>query len=1443
MSNQYSTTSSSLFLDNMKNNIPNWLDEMSIPVNNNQDNELNILQNDLVREAAFNAYPSVNRTNVSNELRDMSPDKNSSQLILLAKVELAKFLSGKHYTVQAKEVRGKLGNDIELDVEISNIPAKFIFKYNNKGSRLAQNNVFTIANIQNDTSQEAEYPWSAAGFREALDDLRTGHLKTADKAKTYQAYTITLSEVMKRYNGNIRQAMDRVKELLASQEIIGVGSNEFASVYAMDSLFPRLEKVGTVDNAPTFEFVKNIQHVAVKPYSSGEKLVTEAASKLKDLVEDFQIISSFRQDDNLIVNAKILNNGITKVAAFNFDISNDKLDQLNFVQSEGKKIDLTKQNNTDLFNTYQQRNISINNKVNQQIILTKSDIYNKLANVVDKSVIDQLIINWESRNLIWPITTDKFSSEYSFNDLLNQVDTKVLSEQEVKALLQLANKHESNFNRINQKDTGVRNDDEFAIIQQLRLSSLYNRLSQYLDNFTIIEVNDDVTKAILMNFSERGKEKIVVNATYKGNVLDKLKLLGSKVFTDSLKQYKLISKHNTFAKAIFSEKNLFSLLQPLFDNVSKVIELIKENFDLVDIGNGFFASKVPLSVILNYLDKQQLIKPKDEEARKLFLEKLNRNESNFNRVDQKDTGVRNDYELVSSNILRLASMYNYLSTKLDNFTLVGINDTAEQVTLNVDTEHGIEQLTITAQYKDNTLKKIQIPKLANNSIALGLYKKAFKINRPITAKSIFNINMLKTIYSSIFKDTDKAIQLTLDKFASPLQGNYYASSMPIASIIHKLSDNLEILTEEERNNLLNRSSKINDKIITAAYLKDSGHRNINQAIYSSSIRLANVHHALVRNNDKFKITSFNDDITQVELTTNNILGTSKQLYEIEYEVNTPKNIIHVSSFNPQNKTIIEQYQNVHGTQDVTNKAIFSKTMVKAALRPLVKKEQLDDAVNMVINSAVALGNDLFASDKSLVQLLNNIDYYHPEELDVDGNVYRINQKDTGIRDIIFDESLMSLINKASAYLNQKFKDFSLIDAKLDNNHLYYSAKLFDNNSGLVNNIDFNFEIDNGHIKNCNAIVNGKLVPVDEIYQVFAKNDILKKYLEFNSGEKHNGPIVISANQLNTRLKDILSSNQQINKIIDNWEQLGRIKKIASNAFVSDYTLECLLSMSNLMPLDDNILKARLNKKNSLYRVSATYIKDAPSRRLVNDWNDNRYIQFIREWLSKNYFNSKILDANLDDQHLIIKANIVQNGVRTICEFIWDLNDEGRPIKLTKNIPSTDELIKQYISRIPTPIPYHDKVIINIQALIQSLLGLIDRNTVNKALDDYINQGIITKISANQVASQYSISELILKMKQDNIINEQVSKNELVQAARVTSNHHLETVDSTVRPDISGKNELALNEAINKLIDNINIAADNKLITARKQNEWITALKNNVNTVGRVAREFKEYLSR
>ena len=570
MSKSYLTTSSSLFAKNTQNNIPNWIDDMNIT----QDNHFSQLDNvslDFTKLASFMDAPKVSRDGRDYNSRPIINTFQGNRAVLAAKTELARFLTGKHYTCQAYELR----NGVKLEINISNVPATFTFQYNNQAGKLIHASTFTINVVNNDKEGTVSYPFSKAGLNECLDDLKHGRVKTADKAKSYTAYTVTLDEVVKRFNGDARKAMDRVRELIASQDIIGVESNTFATVYAIDSLFPKMKKEGSIDNEPTFEFVNNREHVAVNPNSSAASLILDASKTLKDLFEDFRIYEYHRDNNELTVTADVLLNNKNNRVNFKFGISHDQIDDIQYCEVSGRQLTLEKflkeNHSSNLLNTYIKRMGKTAKRITRGIILTKEKIRSSLQRIASSEIIDAIINNWEERELIIPLNSHTFSSPYSFTDLLNKVDTKLLTADELRQMQRYAQKYTNEIERLEQQDTGRRNDKALIYSKSIRLANLYNKINPYLNQFTFVDSNEDVTKVKLINYSERGAEKLQIVATYKGNFCLSAKVCSKKIVTASLQAYKKrISSKNIFAKSVFTDKMLKQAISGIFKNPNRV---------------------------------------------------------------------------------------------------------------------------------------------------------------------------------------------------------------------------------------------------------------------------------------------------------------------------------------------------------------------------------------------------------------------------------------------------------------------------------------------------------------------------------------------------------------------------------------------------------------------------------------------------------------------------------------------------------------------------------------------------------------------------------------------------------------------------------------------------------------------------------------------------------
>jgi hypothetical protein len=158
---KFNTTNSNLFSNNNKQNVPDWMSELS-EIESKEKKPLDI---DFDKRGVFAEKTTVYREELNAEPRYL--DKyNKNKMIVDAKIMLSKFLIGKKYNVGDLSV---VGDNISLSVEISDVPAQFNFPFQVSGTKLQKTSTFYVNDV--------EYPFSSAGFGECLSDLKSGTLK------------------------------------------------------------------------------------------------------------------------------------------------------------------------------------------------------------------------------------------------------------------------------------------------------------------------------------------------------------------------------------------------------------------------------------------------------------------------------------------------------------------------------------------------------------------------------------------------------------------------------------------------------------------------------------------------------------------------------------------------------------------------------------------------------------------------------------------------------------------------------------------------------------------------------------------------------------------------------------------------------------------------------------------------------------------------------------------------------------------------------------------------------------------------------------------------------------------------------------------------------------------------------------------------------------------
>ena len=515
---KFQTTNSALFNNNNSTVMPEWMQSFS---NDLKIKETQNLQLSFDTKGSFADVTNVTRPDCTATPREIVANFNNDKAIIDAKIELAKFLKGKYYKTNAKVA----GNSVIMDTTIDGIQANFVFEYKYANNKLSPADTFSI--------NESEYPFSYAGFTESLQDLKCGNLKKSKitVASSRQTYVINREEIVRRFNGSLRQATESINQKLKDGIIVGAGSNTYATFYDPEELFPQLEKEKPEEKLPSFEYVNNTEHVVTNEFKSAKNLSFTAGKLIAKVFSDYIINSSARHNNTLTVKATVLNNstGIRHNIDFNFDIINEKITQIANVNYNNKLLSIE-----DLLDCLNRRNNLVSDylktstaskRIHEGGILTAREIEAQLSTIVDRNKISDFINSWLDLNMITQVGSNVYSTNKTMPELLDVIVSETLSIDEKEKIKNYKKKFGSglDFDRIEQEDTGVRESDDIELSIQQKLAIVNNELSKHFTNYQIISFNEDNINAMFINDGVR--HTIKLTAKFNNRKLDSITAL------------------------------------------------------------------------------------------------------------------------------------------------------------------------------------------------------------------------------------------------------------------------------------------------------------------------------------------------------------------------------------------------------------------------------------------------------------------------------------------------------------------------------------------------------------------------------------------------------------------------------------------------------------------------------------------------------------------------------------------------------------------------------------------------------------------------------------------------------------------------------------------------------------------------------------------------------
>jgi hypothetical protein len=879
MSEKFSTTSSLLFKENNNNNdnLPDWMKDLDIDLQKQANKNKNIPDLPTKEEGVFaSEKQKINRDSKNGTPRQMEASLSNGRMVTGAKINLATFLSGKYYKVQP-DING---NQIHLKTKIEEIPAKFNFKFTASSGKIKKAQTFSVF-FNNET---AEYPFSKAGFDECIDDINNEDIKSVEGEVgegVNKTYLISKEEIVRRFNGELRKATDKINELLENDMIVGVGSNTFASLYNVDQLFPNEPKEKPQQKEGSFDFAPNREHVAAKPHKTANVLSIEASKMLSNFFSDFAIKNHFREGKELFIEASVLsNNGVKRTCNFCFGIDNEKVKSLKVAELNGERMTveqlLSKLNiNNSVLDKYLTKNNSNSKRIYQGRVLTARRIKNKLLGIVKKQNIKDIIHNWTDRDLITKINSTTYTTQHSFEELLANIEVDTLSNKEQQEIKAYKKKFGEglDMNRNDVEDTGVRDYDQVKPSRELRLANLKQFLSTKFKNFKIENfINDngikeakiiikqgyklDTCEADLyfINPENGVKNKVKAKAYfYKNHIDNVLVQLGNKqVSIDKartlFKQSELLSNYlednsinKTAGSIIITENKIKDKLSNYVNN-EEIDNIINEWYNegyIKEINSGIYASNYSFENLLNKTEAQ-LLSNKDRTEIKLAKQYFGE-QIKIGRKEIDDTGVREANEKLS-NVNVLNKVNKFLSKHFDNFKPQDFEVNGENVTYTInlfDEETGLStNIDFDFIINDNEITNC-LANLNGEQIKINNIKRAFSTNE-ILNKYLNQNNNKKTNAPMII--TTKQLQGKLNKIANiPLQeikqmvnkwhktgkikkmgSNVFASNYTLEQLLSM--SNIRPLSDKEIAQRINKSKRDRGLEVNAQHINDQDTR-------------------------------------------------------------------------------------------------------------------------------------------------------------------------------------------------------------------------------------------------------------------------------------------------------------------------------------------------------------------------------------------------------------------------------------------------------------------------------------------------------------------------------------------------------------------------------------------------------------------------------------------
>ena len=349
-----------------------------------------------------------------------------------------------------------------------------------------------------------------------------------------------------------------------------------------------------------------------------------------------------------------------------------------------------------ILNKYASSNKRTSKHIYSGIILTKKEIGSKLLKVVKSSKVDDVIKNWIYDKMIIPVNSTTFATNHSFEELLTNVKTAALSDDQIEEI----NNQQRSFGEGLDIDTNnfkpedkVR-DMEAMVNEETRLVSANKHLSEHLQKFAISSINSheqDVLKLNIdfINSKNNIGHSIPFELHFEGNKVNKClaningkqvplnKLLNSFSTNKILSLYLANNKRELNAGPIvLTEESMRRKLATVVtkSSIDRVLDTwLKEN-KIDKLNEKTFASKFSVEELLNFVDDNYLIS--EEEINTASNKKSHFGKELKIKTDTrtKDTGVREAEEQDWNKERKQLHATNEISKLFKEHEVISFND-------------------------------------------------------------------------------------------------------------------------------------------------------------------------------------------------------------------------------------------------------------------------------------------------------------------------------------------------------------------------------------------------------------------------------------------------------------------------------------------------------------------------------------------------------------------------------------------------------------------------------------------------------------------------------------------------------------------------------------------------------------------------------------------------